>query len=269
MAPRSTTGSVRKLAMKAKVKVMKRVVKAAAMTSAAKKQLPKSLPPGRRFCGRNGVGPVIGVDEAGRGPWAGPVVAAAVAAGPKATDIRGVTDSKKLNEGQREAVYEQLVSSPHISWSVAIVSRARIDKKNILEAAHEAMALAVRGVQRPSASKGKAGGKAVPRPGKVLVDGNLVPKLLADMPCQPLVGGDRRCFEVAAASVLAKVTRDRLMEKLHRRFPAYGFAAHKGYGTAAHQAALSAHGPCAEHRRTFEPVKGFLETGSWPRRGKK
>eukprot|EP00933_Yihiella_yeosuensis_P062579 TRINITY_DN65574_c0_g1_i1.p1 TRINITY_DN65574_c0_g1~~TRINITY_DN65574_c0_g1_i1.p1 ORF type:complete len:291 (-),score=54.97 TRINITY_DN65574_c0_g1_i1:162-1034(-) len=231
--------------------------KANTSQNSAYERLPASLSRAR------GRGSVIGVDEAGRGPWAGPVVAAAVSVAQGARGLeKGITDSKKLNEAQRELVYELLVNSPHVSWSVSIVNRSRIDKINILEAAHEAMTYAVHGVQGKR-KRQACGGKAIAKPASVLVDGNLLPKKLADLPCKPVVGGDRKNFEIAAASVLAKVTRDRLMAKMCSKFPQYGFGAHKGYGTASHQAALKRYGPCAEHRRSFEPVKTFLETGRW------
>eukprot|EP00913_Durusdinium_trenchii_P030579 g28639.t1 len=202
--------------------------------------------------------PIVGVDEAGRGPWAGPVVAAAVMAEREASAslVEGVTDSKKLNEAQRELVYEQLIKCPEIRWAVSTVSVKRIDQQNILEAAHQAMTRAVQTLRRRLPSKTDT---------SILVDGNLVPKKLQKQkqPCRALIGGDRLCFEIAAASVIAKVTRDRLMMKLDRRYPSYGFAAHKGYGTAAHQAALVKHGPCVEHRTSFEPIKGFVATGKW------
>ncbi|CAE8597835.1 unnamed protein product, partial [Polarella glacialis] len=234
-------------------------------------RLPDSLPGGRALAARGSKGgAIVGVDEAGRGPWAGPVVAAAVAVSSKSfpKGLRGVTDSKRLSEAQRELVYEQLVACKQLSWSVSVVSRARIDRTNILLAAHEAMAAAVRGVQcrRVARSASQGGGLEVRSPSAVLVDGNLLPSQLLDLPCQAVVGGDRKCFEIAAASILAKVTRDRMMGKMDRRFPQYGFGAHKGYGTAAHQAALRQHGTCSEHRRSFEPMKGFLETGRWTAR---
>lgn len=202
--------------------------------------------------------PIMGVDEAGRGPWAGPVVAAAVVASSTAltstSTLLGVTDSKKLNEAQRELVYKELTNHPHLRWAVSVVGVSRIDKANILEAAHQAMTGAVRNLQRrlPSGTETS-----------IVVDGNLIPKKLQKKRSRALIGGDRLCFEIAAASVIAKVTRDRLMMKLDQRFPTYGFAAHKGYGTAAHQAALVKHGPCSEHRSSFEPIKGFLATGRW------
>lgn len=226
-------------------------------------KLPPSLPMASKLPalrGRRG-GCVVGVDEAGRGPWAGPVVAAAVTAGAAAVQrTAGVTDSKKLSEAQREAVFAELTSDPDIRYEVVVVGRERIDRTNILAAAHEAMAKAVKQLQKklPQAQRGA-----------VLVDGNLIPKQLESSSCKAVVGGDRTCFEIAAASVLAKVTRDRHMRKLHNKFPDYGFDSHKGYGTAAHQAALQRLGPCTEHRTTFQPLKGFLATGEWKQRGKR
>ncbi|CAJ1384736.1 unnamed protein product [Effrenium voratum] len=156
-----------------------------------------------------------------------------------------------------------------MGWAVSVVGVAGIDKNNILEAAHKAMAGAVRNLRRDLRKQ-----KEDPV-GPVVVDGNLVPKRLGteqrrlQLPCRALVGGDRLCFEIAAASVLAKVTRDRLMVRMDRAYPSYGFAAHKGYGTAAHQAALKRLGPCAEHRKSFEPVKTFLASGKWQSRAKR
>eukprot|EP00930_Biecheleria_cincta_P034472 TRINITY_DN23826_c0_g1_i1.p1 TRINITY_DN23826_c0_g1~~TRINITY_DN23826_c0_g1_i1.p1 ORF type:complete len:281 (+),score=51.18 TRINITY_DN23826_c0_g1_i1:78-920(+) len=276
MAPRR---GVKKTIMKT-VPVKATAKRSAGASTATKKQrLPASLPCGLSACKKAlrklgwARGPVVGVDEAGRGPWAGPVVAAALALAPGpasaklARSLAGVTDSKKLTEQQRELVFDQLVNCPEVSWSVSVVSRACIDRSNILSAAHQAMASAVLDLQAKRRSATRHGGRRLGKPGAVLVDGNLVPKGLANLPCHAVVGGDRTCFEIAGASVLAKVTRDRLMARLDRRFPEYGFSLHKGYGTAAHQAALARHGPCPEHRRTFEPLKGFLETGRWKRRG--
>lgn len=218
-------------------------------------KLPRSLP--RRVLRLRGR-PVFGVDEAGRGPWAGPFVAAAVAVSRGASGLEwGITDSKLLGEPQRERVYKLLTSSPHVSWNVGVVGHRRIDKINILEAAHEAMASAVQGLQKKT---------AIGEPGRVLVDGNMVPSQLADLPCEAVVHGDRERFLIAAASIIAKVTRDRLMVRLDRRQPGYGFGSHKGYGTVDHQRALERHGPSPVHRRTFEPIKGFLETGCWAAR---
>jgi len=196
----------------------------------------------------------VGVDEAGRGPWAGPVVAAAVAVGPGARRLRrGVTDSKQLSAQQREQVYEMLTCNPAVRWSVATASHKRIDRANILRATLQAMARAVRRLDCGVA--------------KVLIDGNHVPaQLSADHPCEAVVGGDRRRFVIAAASIIAKVTRDRLMTKLDKKYPQYGFAVHKGYGTALHRRALVRHGVSKVHRCSFEPIKGFLKHGKWGKR---
>jgi ribonuclease HII len=180
---------------------------------------------------------VAGVDEAGRGPLAGPVVAAAVIfLEPMAP--RGLDDSKKLSPARREALYAELVGAPHIVWSVSVQDAGTVDRLNILRATHQAMRAAVRGLARAA--------------GHALIDGLAVGDF--PVPQTALVGGDALSFSIAAASVVAKVTRDRLMVAADREFPAYGFAAHKGYGTAAHLAALRAYGPCPLHRRSFAPV---------------
>ena len=229
-------------------------------TDAAIARLPESLPLAHEHPDMAGETlHIVGVDEAGRGPWAGPVVAAAVLANPllgRRPLVAGVTDSKKLNEAQRELVYKELTQCPHICWAVSVVGVKSIDRGNILEAAHQAMTGAVRNLRRRLPSSLQT---------SIVVDGNLIPKKLQNQKqrTRALVGGDRLCFEIAAASILAKVTRDRLMMKMDKQFPLYGFAAHKGYGTAAHQAALVKHGPCVEHRSSFEPIKGFLATGRW------
>jgi ribonuclease HII len=189
--------------------------------------------------------PVAGLDEAGRGPLAGPVVAAAVAL-PIAwirdgvpTDWRALNDSKQLTPALRESFYVRLVNHPEVRFSIAWTDAARIDTINILRATHEAMAMALLQLQ--------------PAPVHVLVDGLAVPGL--SCPQTALVAGDARSYSIAAASVLAKVTRDRRMVELDRLHPGYGFAAHKGYGTPEHLAALRRLGPCDAHRRTFAPLK--------------
>merc|ERR1712008_165596 len=149
----------------------------------------------------------------------------------------------------REQVYELLTKNAGVYWTVSVIGRARIDKVNILNAAMDAMGIAVRSLGCSFR--------------KVQVDGNHVPKQLSCFECEPVVGGDRKRFAIAAASIIAKVTRDRIMAKLDRKFPQYGFAAHKGYGTAAHQKALAKHGISKCHRRSFEPIKSYLKTGSW------
>jgi ribonuclease HII len=180
---------------------------------------------------------VAGIDEAGRGPLAGPVVAAAVVL-PWNFRSRSLDDSKKLSPACRERLFEELTSRPEIHCSVAIVEHDEIDRLNILRATHEAMRRAVAQLAEP--------------PDHVLIDGLEVrPFPIAQT---ALVGGDALSFSIAAASVLAKVTRDRLMVEMDARYPQYGFAEHKGYGTARHLANLRAHGPCPIHRKSFEPV---------------
>ncbi len=182
-----------------------------------------------------GYGIVCGIDEAGRGPWAGPVVAAAVVLDPQNIP-RGLNDSKKLNEAKRKMLFDEIVSSAKVG--VGIGDESRIDRDNILAATLWAMAEAVRGLPCT--------------PDFALVDGNRAPTL--SCPGQTIVSGDARSLSIAAASIIAKVTRDRIMIKLDREFPAYGFARHKGYGTAAHHAALQRAGACIHHRKSFAPI---------------
>jgi ribonuclease HII len=182
---------------------------------------------------------VCGIDEAGRGPWAGPVVAAAVILDPRRIPA-GLDDSKKLTEQRREALFDPIMATSRAGIGIAEVDR--IDRDNILAATLWAMGEAL----------AQLGGSV----SLALVDGNRAPGL----PClvRTIVSGDGRSLSIAAASIIAKVTRDRLMTGLDRDFPLYGFARHKGYGTAAHQAALAAHGPCPHHRRSFAPIAELL-----------
>lgn len=182
-------------------------------------------------------GLVAGVDEAGRGPLAGPVVAAAVIL-DLARPIDGLGDSKALSPKRREQVHD-LIRAQALCVSVAQASVAEIDTLNILQASLLAMQRAVLGLRLP--------------PKLVLVDGNRLPTLAA--PSRAVVRGDARVAAIAAASIVAKVERDRLCLDLHERWPAYGFAEHKGYPTPVHLEALQRHGPCAEHRRSFGPVQ--------------
>ena len=182
---------------------------------------------------------ICGVDEAGRGPLAGPVCAAAVILPPEA-EIPGLNDSKKLTDKKRRALYDVIVEQA-LSWSVALVDESTIDEINILQATFRAMEQAVAGLTA--------------EPDLVLVDGNREPPL--PMKTQCIVGGDGKSASIAAASILAKVTRDRLMEELDGQYPQYGFAVHKGYGTKRHYEALRTYGPCPIHRRTF--LKKFYE----------
>jgi ribonuclease HII len=186
---------------------------------------------------RHGARLVAGVDEAGRGPLAGPVVVAAVIF-PDRRYPDGLNDSKKLTLLQRERLYEAILKRATVS--IAVASRARIDRMNILRASLWAMSRAVAGLPE--------------RPDHVLVDGNMEPPGLA-CACETVIGGDALCVSIAAASIVAKVTRDRLMTAVGRAFPDYGFEQHMGYSTPAHFAALKAHGPCPHHRQSFAPVR--------------
>ena len=184
---------------------------------------------------------VAGIDEAGRGPLAGPVVAAAVVL-PEGFHHPELDDSKKLTERSRERLFAELTGHSEIGWAFAVVEAGEIDRLNILRATHEAMRRALTALSVP--------------PDHALIDGR--PVLPFPIPQTALVGGDGLSFSIAAASVIAKVTRDRLMVEMEARYPAYGFARHKGYGTALHLAKLRAHGPCAIHRQSFSPVRQAL-----------
>lgn len=180
---------------------------------------------------------LAGVDEAGRGPWAGPVVAAAVVLKPE-TVFKGLNDSKLLTPETRERLYGEIVRES-LFHSVAVVEHHVVDEHNVLQATFIAMRRALFPLD--------------PRPDLVIVDGNRrVPEL--HVPQETVVKGDSKSASVAAASVLAKVTRDRLMAEAHRKYPHYGFDRNKGYGTPDHRAALRRHGPCEIHRRTYRPV---------------
>lgn len=184
-------------------------------------------------------GLVAGVDEAGRGPLAGPVAVAAVVFDPARPRINGLDDSKQLNAARREVLYSRIVERA-LAWHVVLVQADEIDRLNIYHATMLGMRLAVEGVAHVA--------------GLARIDGNALPK---GLPCraEALVGGDRLDRSIMAASILAKVTRDRLMVAMHDEFPAYGFAIHKGYATPSHLAALAEHGPCPQHRRSFAPVR--------------
>jgi ribonuclease HII len=182
-------------------------------------------------------GLIAGVDEAGRGPLAGPVVVAAVVF-ERGRYPDGLDDSKKLTALERARLHDLILARATVS--IAIASRARIDKMNILRASLWAMSRAVAGLAC--------------RPDHVLVDGNMLPPGLA-CPAEAIVSGDALSVSIAAASIVAKVTRDRLMGCLGRAFPDYGFEEHKGYSTPGHFAALDRYGPCTHHRRSFAPVR--------------
>lgn len=188
---------------------------------------------------------VAGVDEAGRGPLAGPVVAAAAILPSRWADtglpaeLAGLNDSKQLTETQREKYFEFLTHCAEIEFGIALVDAGVIDEINILQATHRAM--------------NEALAKLNPLPPHALVDGRPVKTLR--VPQTAIVKGDTRSYSIAAASVLAKVTRDRLMLAAHAQWPEYAFAEHKGYGTAKHLAAIAKHGACPIHRKTFAPLK--------------
>jgi ribonuclease HII len=187
-------------------------------------------------------GPVVGIDEAGRGPWAGPVVVAAVILNPDRIP-EGINDSKLLTPEEREDLYAQILATACVS--VAIGPVKRIDRINILQASLWGMRAAYRGLSVPVAS--------------ALIDGNIVPRRF---PCRAraIVGGDSLSLSVAAASIIAKVTRDRIMVKFSKRSPyrRYRWESNKGYGTREHAEAIKKHGVCAQHRRSFSPIERAL-----------
>lgn len=184
---------------------------------------------------------LAGVDEAGRGPLAGPVMAAAVILDPNAP-IAGLADSKLLTASQRETL-EGEIKSRALAWGLASASVEEIDRCNILEASMLAMQRAVAALSL--------------RPARVCVDGNRCPPF--PCPAEAIVGGDARVVAISAASILAKVARDREMRRLDAIHPGYGFARHKGYPTLIHRTALAQLGPCAAHRRSFRPVRALLD----------
>jgi ribonuclease HII len=190
-----------------------------------------------------GVSPLLvcGVDEAGRGPWAGPVSAAAVMLDP-ANLPKGINDSKKLSEAARERLFDEIVSVA-VASCVVMIDAPTIDKMNILAATHLAMTQAVGGLRVA--------------PSLALIDGNRAPKQMA-CPSVTIVKGDALSLSIGAASILAKVTRDRFMVQADRDFPGYCFAKHKGYGVPQHIEALTRLGPCTLHRMSFKPVASAL-----------
>jgi len=189
---------------------------------------------------------VCGVDEAGRGPLVGAVVAGAVVLDP-AQAIQGLKDSKKLTPARREYLYEQIMQKAK-AWGIGEASPQEIDEINILQATMLAMR---RAIEDLSTRLGRW-------PDKALIDGNRCPEL--PISAEAIVKGDAKEPAISAASILAKVTRDRQMQILHERHPQYGFAQHMGYPTEAHFAALKQYGACAEHRRSFSPVRKVLES---------
>lgn len=186
---------------------------------------------------RRGLSRIAGVDEAGRGPLAGPVAASAVIL-PLDFSCAGLDDSKKLSASKRESLYERLTSDPRVVWAVATATAEEIDRLNILRATHLAMRRAAESLD--------------PAPEHCLIDG--LPVRGFPIPHDAVVKGDGKSLSIAAASIIAKVTRDRIMRDLDREFPQFGFTRHQGYGTKEHLEALRIHGPCRHHRRSFQPV---------------
>ena len=203
--------------------------------------LKKFLPLEKLSLRWNGVGLMAGVDEAGRGPLAGPVVAAAVIL-DELNPIKGLNDSKALTARARERLFDE-IRGKALCCSIGQASVEEIDRLNILQATLLAMRRAVDGLRL--------------KPHMVLVDGNRLPSL--HVPAQAIVKGDAKVKAISAASIIAKVHRDRLCLALHEQHPQYGFDGHKGYPTAQHLAALQAHGACPQHRRSFGPVRKLLE----------
>ena len=191
---------------------------------------------------KNGANVVAGIDEAGRGPLAGPVVAGAMIL-PQKFRHKTLNDSKQLTSEQREEIYAELTENPDIHWAIGVSEVEVIDHYNILRATWRAMQLALDALDL--------------RPDHVLVDGLPVP-LIGVNKTTAIVKGDCKSFSIAGASVVAKVTRDRLMTAAHERFPLYGFNEHKGYGTPVHAEALRRFGPCPLHRRSFAPVRDVI-----------
>lgn len=183
---------------------------------------------------------IAGVDEAGRGPLAGPVVSAAVVL-PDNFDADGVTDSKKITLRQRERLFERIYAQA-VAVGIGIVDAAEIDRINILQATKLSMVMAVAGLQ--------------PGPDYLIIDGNF--RIPSALPQKPIVKGDSRSVSIAAASIVAKVSRDHLMQRYHEDYPIFGFDRHKGYPTKAHKAAIAQHGPCLIHRRSFKGVREHL-----------
>jgi ribonuclease HII len=185
---------------------------------------------------------IAGVDEAGRGPLAGPLAVAAVILDPD-RPIAGLDDSKKLSEAKREALYPQIIERA-LAYCIVLIERDEIDRVNIFQATMAGMSRAVAGL--------------TPAAHEAMIDGNMLPK---DLPCRgrAIVGGDALEPAISAASILAKVSRDRLMVALDAIHPGYGFANHKGYSTPAHLTALRQLGPCAQHRQSFAPVRLLLD----------
>ncbi len=183
---------------------------------------------------------IAGVDEAGRGPLAGPVVSAAVILNPQ-SNLRGLNDSKKLSVNKRKLLSKE-IKIHSVSWAIGIATAQEIDDINILRASLLSMERAIKNLSEV--------------PEKVIVDGQYTPEI--DVPCEAIIRGDAIEKSIMAASILAKVERDKIMVKLDRKYPNYRFGQHKGYPTKLHMEALNEFGPCSEHRQSFKPIKNYL-----------
>ena len=196
-----------------------------------------------------GAGSIAGIDEAGRGPLAGPVVVACVVM-PRDSMIEGVNDSKKVSEKKREKLYDEIINEA-IAYGVGIISQDRIDNINILNATKEGLTTAIKEMEKDLKEKNRG----FEKPDIILVDA--LTKIDTDhIPYESIIKGDSKSYSIAAASIIAKVTRDRIMRQWDEVYPVYGFAKHKGYGTAAHIQAIKEYGLCPLHRRSF--VKNFI-----------
>jgi ribonuclease HII len=190
---------------------------------------------------KKGYKKIVGIDEAGRGPLAGPVVACAlVIKNCSKFDFKQIKDSKKLSPKRREELYKTLIKHPAIEWGIGRVSEKVIDRINILEATKLAMKKAVQKLKKPSF---------------LVLDGKIALDL--ETPQKSIVKADEKVFSCACASIIAKVTRDKLMQKCDKKYPFYGFGKHKGYPTKLHRKMLRKHGPCKIHRKSFKPVKNY------------
>lgn len=192
---------------------------------------------------------ICGIDEAGRGPLAGPVVVASVIM-PEGSMIEGVNDSKKVSEKKREKLYEQIIEEA-VAYGVGIIDQNEIDRINILNATKEGLTLCIKELEKNLKEKNRG----IEKPEIILVDA--LTKIDTDhIPYQSIIKGDAKSYSIAAASIIAKVTRDRIMRQWDEVYPEYGFAKHKGYGTAMHISAIKQYGICPLHRKTF--VKNFI-----------
>jgi len=189
----------------------------------------------------NGMEYICGIDEAGRGPLAGPVVVASVIM-PKDSMIEGINDSKKISEKKREKLYDEIIQNA-ISWSVSIIDQKQIDEENILNATKNGLTRCIESLET--------------KPNVIIVDA-LEKINTCGIPYESIIKGDAKCYSIAAASIIAKVTRDRIMRQWDEVYPQYGFAKHKGYGTAEHIKIIKQEGPCILHRESF--IKNFVNT---------